>query len=117
MKPERWQQISRIFNRAISLDDAAARAAYVRENCGLDEDLKAEVEKLIESHEQAENDDFIGGLAVEDVAEHFTGDEEELALQKGQQFGDYLILDHLGTGGMGQVYLAKDARLDRTVVQ
>ncbi|HET8783936.1 MAG TPA: protein kinase, partial [Pyrinomonadaceae bacterium] len=78
-------------------------------------DLKAEVEKLIESHEQAEDDDFIGGLAVEDVAEHFTGDEEELALQKGQQFGDYLILDHLGTGGMGQVYLARDARLDRTV--
>lgn len=115
MKPERWQQISRIFNRAISLDDAAARAAYVRENCGTDDDLKAEVEKLIESHEQAEDDDFIGGLAVEDVAEHFTGDEEERALQKGQQFGDYLILDHLGIGGMGQVYLAQDARLDRTV--
>ena len=114
LKPERWQQISRIFNRAISLD-AAARAAYVRENCGSDDDLKAEIDRLIESHEQAENDDFIGGLAVEDVAEHFTADEETLALQKGQQFGDYVILDHLGTGGMGQVYLAKDSRLDRTV--
>jgi serine/threonine protein kinase len=87
----------------------------VRENCGTDDDLKAEVQKLLESHEKAEDDDFIGGLAVEDVAEHFTGDEEALALQQGQQFGDYSILDHLGTGGMGQVYLAKDARLDRTV--
>ena len=114
MNPERWQQISRIFNRAISLD-AAARSAYVEEKCGTDGELKAEVERLIESHEHAEDNDFIGGLAVEDVAEHFTDDEEALALQKGQQFGSYLILDHLGTGGMGQVYLAQDSRLGRTV--
>ena len=114
LKPERWQQISRIFNRAISLD-AAARAAYVEEKCGTDSDLRAEVERLIESHDQAEEGDFIGGLAVEDVAEHLPGGEERLALHKGQRFGDYLILDHLGTGGMGEVYLAKDSRLDRTV--
>ena len=114
MKPDRWQQISRIFNRAISLN-AADRSAYVEEKCGTDDDLKAEVERLIESHQKAEGDDFMGGLAVEDVAEHFTAEEEPLALNKGQQFGAYSILDHLGTGGMGQVYLAKDSRLDRIV--
>jgi serine/threonine protein kinase len=114
LKPDRWQEISRIFNRAISLD-AAARSAYLSENCGTDDDLKAEVERLIESHDKADNDDFIGGLAVEDVAEHFTEGEEALALQKGQQFGAYAILDHLGTGGMGEVYLARDSRLDRTL--
>ena len=114
MKPERWQEISRIFNRAISLN-AADRSAYVEEKCGGDEDLKAQVEKLIESHGHAEEGEFMAGLAVEDVAEHFTDVEETLALNKGQQFGAYLILDHLGTGGMGQVYLAKDSRLDRIV--
>jgi serine/threonine protein kinase len=114
VKPERWQEISRIFNRAISLD-AAARSAYVNEKCGTDDDLKAEVERLIESHQKAEGDDFMGGLAVEDVAEHFTAKEGTLAVHKGQQFGAYFILDHLGTGGMGQVYLAKDSRLDRIV--
>ena len=34
---------------------------------------------------------------------------------KGQQLGSYVILDALGAGGMGEVYLAKDTRLDRTV--
>jgi len=114
LKQERWQEISRIFDRAIALD-ADARSAYVDEKCGTDDDLKAEVERLIESHQRAEGDDFIGGLAVEDAAEHFSEDEETLALNKGQDFGAYLILDHLGTGGMGQVYLARDSRLDRIV--
>ena len=114
MNPERWQQISRIFKSAISLD-ATARASYVKEKCGTDDDLREEVEKLIESHGQAEDRDFIGGHAVENAAELFAGDEEQLGLEKGQQFGPYVILDHLGTGGMGQVYRAQDSRLDRTV--
>ena len=114
MNPDRWQQISRIFKSAISLD-GVAREAYVKEKCGADTDLQGEVERLIESHEKAEDNDFIAGLAVEDVAEHFSGGEETRALQKGQQLGAYAILDHLGTGGMGEVYLAQDSRLDRTV--
>ncbi|HEX2269960.1 MAG TPA: serine/threonine-protein kinase, partial [Pyrinomonadaceae bacterium] len=114
MKPERWQQISRIFKSAISLD-GVARAEYVKEKCGADADLQQEVEKLIESHQKAEDNDFIAGLAVEDIAEHFSGGEETHALHKGEHLGAYLILDHLGTGGMGEVYLARDSRLDRTV--
>jgi serine/threonine protein kinase len=114
LNPERWQQISRIFKSAISLDDAA-RAAYVKEKCGTDADLREEVERLIESHQQAVSNDFIGGHAVENAADLFVGDEEELSLEKGQHFGSYVILDHLGTGGMGQVYRAQDSRLDRTV--
>jgi eukaryotic-like serine/threonine-protein kinase len=114
LNPERWQQISRIFKSAISLD-GVARAAYVKEKCGTDTALQQEVERLIESHKKAEDNDFIAGLAVEDVAEHFSGDEQMHSLQKGQQLGAYAILDHLGTGGMGEVYLAQDSRLDRTV--
>ena len=114
MNPERWQQISRIFKSAISLD-SSARAAYVKDRCGTDDDLREEVERLIESHDQADDKDFIGGHAVEEAAELFTDDEEPLVLEKDQHFGSYLILDHLGTGGMGQVYRAQDSRLDRTV--
>jgi len=115
---ERWQQISRIFKSAISLDPEA-RNAYVAGQCGSDESLRAEVEKLLASHEQASEEHFIGGMAAEAVAPLLV-DENEVGpphrtFSNGQQFGSYVILDPLGAGGMGEVYLARDTRLDRTV--
>ena len=119
MTPERWQQISRIFKSAISLD-GEARAKYVAGECGADESLRAEVEKLIDSHQQADEKEFITGAAAEANAALLI-DDDELSqhesgrLTKGQELGTYVILDALGAGGMGEVYLAKDTRLDRTV--
>jgi serine/threonine protein kinase len=118
LKPERWQQISRIFKSAISLD-GEARAAYVKDECGDDNSLRAEVEKLIESHQHANSEEFIEGVAAEAGAallvEGDEHDEQHGTLTKGQQLGSYVILDALGAGGMGEVYLARDSRLDRTV--
>ncbi len=118
MSPERWQQVSRIFKSAISLD-GEARAAYVAGQCGVDESLRVEVEKLIESHQRASNEKFIEGAAAEAGAALLIIDDQngpqQSALNKGQQFGSYVILDALGAGGMGEVYLAKDSRLDRTI--
>ncbi len=118
MKPERWQQVSRIFKSAISLE-TEARAAYVEDQCGADESLRAEVEELLASHKQAGAEDFMNGAAVEAAGSLFfdKNDSEtgQKRLNKGQQFGSYVIIDSLGAGGMGEVYLAKDSRLDRTV--
>ena len=117
MTPERWQQISRIFKSAILLDNEA-RAAYVASRCGRDDSLRVEVEKLIDSYGKANADEFMNGMAAEAAAPLLTDDEigpHQDILNKGQQFGSYIILDSLGSGGMGEVYLARDTRLDRTV--
>ena len=118
MTPERWQQVSRIFKSAISLN-SEERAAYVKQQCLDDESLRADVEKLLASHRQASEEDFIGGLAAEAAApllidENADGSTRQ-TLTKGQQFGSYEVLDSLGAGGMGEVYLARDTRLDRTI--
>ena len=118
MTPERWQQVSRIFKSAVSLDNEA-RDEYVARQCGEDESLRAEVEKLIDSHREASAGNFMRGVAAEDAAELLIDEGDvgppEKTFTKGQQFGSYVIVDALGAGGMGEVYLARDMRLDRTV--
>ncbi|HYU99919.1 MAG TPA: protein kinase [Pyrinomonadaceae bacterium] len=109
MEPERWAQVSRIFNSAIELD-SEARDAYVERECGADESLAHEVKRLIENHQKASAQDFIAEPAFANQS-----NSESRTLAAGQRLGPYLILQHLGTGGMGEVYLATDARLDRRV--
>ncbi|HVI72560.1 MAG TPA: hypothetical protein VM656_13890, partial [Pyrinomonadaceae bacterium] len=62
MTPERWQQISRIFRSAVSLDNEE-RSAYLQ---SVDDSLREEVEKLLDSHQKASDEKFIDGVAAED---------------------------------------------------
>lgn len=117
MKPERWHEISRIFKSALSVDPDA-RTAFIRDQCGADESLRKQVEDLVESHRRASAEHFIAANAEQDAAGLMVLEEENArksVLEDGQVFGSYLILGTLGAGGMGEVYLAKDLRLDRTV--
>jgi serine/threonine protein kinase len=97
--------------------DGEARDQYLK---GVDSSLREEVDKLLDSHRKASDEKFIDGAAVEANAallidENDAGEHYNPRLNKGQQLGSYVVLDTLGAGGMGEVYLAKDSRLDRTV--
>ena len=54
MKPERWKQVSDLFQSAIERAPEE-RAAFLDESCYGDEGMRREVESLLTSHERAEN--------------------------------------------------------------
>src|SRR3989440_897186 len=109
MKPERWQQIKPILQSALK-HAPGERSAFLAAACAGDESLRKQVESFIISHEQAGG--FIEAPAFELMAESLTNKQAELV---DQTIGHYRVLEQLGAGGMGEVYLAEDARLGRKV--
>jgi tetratricopeptide (TPR) repeat protein len=110
MTPERYEKICQLFAEAQAVPQAQ-RAGFLARECGDDEDLRAEVESLLASDESA--DDFIASPALEVVAALLV--EEKKNSEIGRQIDHYTIVALLGAGGMGEVWLADDAKLKRRV--
>jgi len=111
MKAERWQQVEQLYHAALQRD-ASERAAFLAAACKGDEALRREVESLLEYEDKAAN--FIESPAL-DVAAKMMADSQNAAVAVGQAVNHYKIIGPLGAGGMGEVYLADDTRLQRKV--
>ena len=107
---DRWATVKHIHQCALDRDPSE-RPAFVDESCGGDETLRREVQSLLTYAREAES--FLERPAV-DVAPTGPSGPCETALV-GRTVSHYQVLSLLGAGGMGEVYLARDARLDRTV--
>lgn len=110
MKPEDWKRVEQLYHAALEQEESQ-RGPFLEEACGGDESLRLEVESLLIHGEEA--GDFIESPALEVAARVLVQDQPQSLV--GWQVGSYKILSLLGAGGMGEVYLAQDATLDRKV--
>ena len=110
MAPERWQRIEQLYHSALGLA-SEVRAAYLAAECAGDEELRREVESLIANGR--EGGTFLERPSLEVVAEQYVSAATPNLARR--TLGRYEIISRLGAGGMGEVYRARDTRLDREV--
>jgi tetratricopeptide (TPR) repeat protein len=111
MTPEDWQRVKPILAAALELD-SAHRASFLREACS-DPSLRNEIQSLIVAHELANTDALNSGAVNPSFSKSALS--ARLELTHGTKLGDFQILSLLGAGGMGEVYRARDLRLERNV--
>src|SRR5262245_15217337 len=92
---------STIFKAAVKLSPEQ-RAAYLDRACGTDHTLRREVESLLRAHEDA--DSFLQSQPARPPA---TVGDGRLAEGPGTRLGPYKLLQQIGEGGMGVVYMAE----------
>ena len=100
MTPERWERVRDVLGQVLELE-TDKRSQFLDGACANDPSLRSEVESLLSSDESARSS--------------FLQSPPTPPALKGTRLGDYEIVSLVGSGGMGEVYRARDTKLNREV--
>jgi serine/threonine protein kinase/tetratricopeptide (TPR) repeat protein len=89
-----------LFAAALDAGTPAEQAAYLDRVCGADADLRARLEALLRAHQEAGG--FLAGSVTVDAPPRREG--------AGTVIGAYKLLQQIGEGGMGTVFMAEQTQ-------
>jgi len=114
----------RLFNEAMGLPTAEARSAFLHEACAGDDQLRQRVEALLQAAQPT--NDFLEQAAIQRATDHrslitdhspapahpgatieISPESLTLSEKPGDKIGHYKLLQQIGEGGCGVVYMAE----------
>jgi tetratricopeptide (TPR) repeat protein/serine/threonine protein kinase len=90
-----------IFLEALKKPSAGACAAFLDQACGSNDELRRSVELLLRAHEKA------GGFLADSPAPAGITVDQPIPERAGTVIGPYKLLEQVGEGGMGSVWMAQ----------
>ena len=110
MDHARWEKIEALLQKALDLE-SKARGPFLEQACNGDETLQREINTLLAGESQADR------LLESHLLSHFAREpgHKTPSAVAGQLIDHYRIEARIGAGGMGEVYRARDEKLQRTV--
>jgi len=113
LTPERWHRARDILHDAMQMDEEE-RSDFLDSQCANDRSLRVELKELLAAEGEI-GSTFLEEPALVHAVSRTDTNSRTSVLPPGTKLGPYVVQSLIGAGGMGEVYRARDTRLNRLV--